>query len=72
MEPLRARPGVEFVPIERVLARARRELRAAPLPEAERTYAAVRRIYLRDGGPRAAAADRELRQILEARARERP
>jgi hypothetical protein len=70
MEPLRARPGVEFVPIERVLARTRRELRSAPLADAERVYASVRRVYLRQADPRSAAADRELREILEARRRE--
>jgi hypothetical protein len=70
MERLRGRPDVEFVPIERVIARARRQIREVPLPEAEQIYASVRDIYLRQPGPRSASADRELRELLEARRRE--
>ena len=44
--------------------------RTAPLPQAEETYASVRRVYLRQADPRSAAADRELREILEARRRD--
>jgi hypothetical protein len=65
MDPLRGRPGIEFVPIERVFAETRREMRAAPFERAQELYAGLHAFYLRHAGARGAAWDRELRGILE-------
>ena len=64
MDPLRQRAGVDFVPIERVFAQTRREMREAPLARAEELYAMLRDFYLRGAGARSAAWDQELRRIL--------
>jgi hypothetical protein len=67
MEPLRGRPQVEFVPIERVVAQTLREMRAAPPERAEELYAILREFYLRGAGERGAEWDRELRALLVER-----
>ena len=64
MDPLRGRPEVDFVPIERVFAQTRRAMRDAPLARARELYMILWDFYLRDAGARGAEWDAELRRIL--------
>ena len=52
------------MPIERVFAQTRREMRDAPLARAQELYAILHDFYLRDAGERGSAWDAELRRIL--------
>jgi arabinofuranosyltransferase len=67
MDRLRGQPGVTFVPIERVLETARKDLANGSRAEARRVYDYLDGYYFRSGGPRAAADRQEFRALLEAR-----
>jgi hypothetical protein len=67
MDPLRGRPDVDFVPIERVVRRTAARMRRAPAAEAEALYRELRRYYFDGAGERGEAWDRDLREILALR-----
>jgi hypothetical protein len=64
MDPLRGRPDVDFVPIERVVELSRQRMARAGLAEAEQIYADLRRFYFERAGERGAAWDEQLRELL--------
>jgi hypothetical protein len=67
MDPLRGRPDVDFVPIERVVRRTAARMRRASAAEAEAHYRELRRYYFDGAGERGEAWDRELREIVAQR-----
>jgi arabinofuranosyltransferase len=67
MDPLRGRPGVVFVPIERVLAEARDSLRVASPEAAKEIVRGLDDYYFRSGGPKARAAAAEFQSLMAAR-----
>ena len=67
MDALRDRPGVSFIPIERVLAQTKRVVERAAMAEANRQVAQLDRYYFQSGGPRARAAEAEFRALLARR-----
>jgi hypothetical protein len=69
MDALRGRPGVDFVPIERVLDAAAREMEQAPLERAREILAGLEVWYFDAAGPRGEERARPLREILARRAR---
>jgi hypothetical protein len=69
MDALRGRPGVEFVPIERTLAAAAREMEAATPERAREIYAGLDAWYFSAAGARGEERARPLRAILERRER---
>lgn len=69
MDALRNRPGVVFVPIEQLLAAARKDIRAADLQSAQSIYRFLDNYYFRSGGPRAVAAAGEFQALLRGKER---
>jgi hypothetical protein len=69
MDRLRGQPDVSMVPIERILARSRREIERGSLEEAERVLAELERFYFRRAGESAAREARSLREIVERKRR---
>ncbi len=70
MDRLRRVPGVSFVPIERVIESARREIERAPAEEAERIYRRLERYYFRSAGARGRQVARALRAAVDAKRRQ--
>jgi len=64
MDALRGRPDVDFVPIERVLEAAAREMQAADEARAREILAGLEAWYFDHAGPRGEARARPLREIL--------
>lgn len=69
MEQLRGRPGVQFLPIEEVIARSRRRMLSVSRTEAIEIYEKLDAYYFRQAGPKGLRDAEELRAIL---ARKRP
>lgn len=69
MEQLRGRPGVQFLPIEEVIARSRRRMLSVSRTEAIDIYEKLDAYYFRQAGPKGLRDAEELRAIL---ARKRP
>jgi arabinofuranosyltransferase len=70
MDPLRALPGIAFVPIEELVERRRRQMQHVTAETAERLYAQLDRYYFRGAGERGQAWARELAGIVAARREE--
>jgi hypothetical protein len=70
MDPLRQRPDVDFVPIERVIELSRRRMEQAPLGEAEQIYQELQRFYFDGAGARGEAKQSELLELLERKRRQ--
>jgi hypothetical protein len=64
MDGLRGRPGVDFVPIERVLETAEREMEAASPARAREILDALEPWYFDHAGPRGEERARPLRELL--------
>jgi hypothetical protein len=64
MDALRGRPGVDFVPIERVIEAAAREMQAADAAQAREILAGLEAWYFDHAGPRGEERARPLREIL--------
>jgi hypothetical protein len=64
MDRLRGRPGVDFVPIERVLAAAEREMEAASPARAREILEGLDLWYFDHAGPRGEERARPLRELL--------
>ncbi len=69
MDPLRGRPGVDFVPIERVLEGAAREMERASPERAREILEGLEPWYFDRAGPRGEERARPLREILARKAR---
>jgi len=67
MDPLRGRPGVSFVPIEAVIARAARKMRAGSPAAAEQVLSQLERYYFDAAGEGGQPEADRLRGILEAK-----
>lgn len=65
MDPLRERPDVDFVPIERVLQNSRRQLQAASPSEAAELYETLDRYYFQHAGVRGEKLGKEFRSLVE-------
>ena len=67
MEHLSKRPGVSFVPIERVLERRRREIEHASPERAREILAWLDRYYFHGAGEQGRQARTELQRLVESR-----
>jgi hypothetical protein len=69
MDRLRRIPQVSFVPIERVIGQARRQIERAEPEEAEQVYQRLHRYYFRTAGERGQQTARALRALIDQKRR---